>query len=606
VSQYESKFEEKLYTERREKLAQIAAIARSLNPALTDAEARYPNTFAFTSTVPELRAIGENGDLDPLSTEDLADMHIEAAIAGRIMAIRVQGKAGFAQLQQHGQRLQIYVRKDDVGEALFNLYKLLDLGDHVGVRGFLMRTRTGELTLHAAPITLPGHEGQPALTLLTKAMLALPDKYHGLEDVELRYRQRYVDLIVNSGYSTKEGVAVEKVASYANANPDAPVPDIEHFGINVREVFVKRAHILRSIRHFFDTRGYLEVETPMLHTISGGAAARPFETHHNALDIPLKLRIAPELYLKRLVVGGFDRVYEINRNFRNEGVSTQHNPEFTMLEFYQAYANYHDLMDLTQELITHVAQEVNGTTLTTFNGTEIDLSKWTKLSMREAIIKFWPKSLRRQISEDDLKDDESAQAFVESVEEELNHGVFPGIRMEIDGVRVTDLITAVTQLWSSMGLGKATANLFELLAEPHLIQPTIIYDFPLTVSPLSKVKPNEPDWVERFEFYIGGFELGNAFSELNDPDDQRARFEAQLAEKARGDDEAMPMDEDYVRALGYGLPPTAGEGIGIDRLTMILTGSRSIRDVILFPLMRPQKPTAETTPEAQPHGESAE
>jgi lysyl-tRNA synthetase class 2 len=629
VSQYESQFEKDLYQLRRDKLAQIAAIVRAANPAITDSEAKYPNTFAFTSTLPELRAIG-----DPLSTEDLADMHVEAAIAGRIMAIRVQGKAGFAQIQQHGQRLQIYVRKDDVGEALFNLYKLVDLGDHIGVRGYLMRTRTGELTLHAAPITLPGHEDQPAITLLAKAMLALPDKYHGLEDIELRYRQRYVDLIVNSctrepstpsSERTPTNAVIPSAARSAEskdtegarppttANPisnTAPAPP------NVRETFIKRAHILRSIRHFFDARGYLEVETPMLHTVAGGAAARPFKTHHNALDIPLSLRIAPELYLKRLVVGGFDRVYEINRNFRNEGVSTQHNPEFTMLEFYQAYANYHDLMKLTQDLIIHVAHDVNGTTITNFNGNEIDLSKWTKLSMREAIIKFWRPSFQNAPSSADFLD---KRAFIDLLTRAMQ-----GAQSEVQAVEsIADLeartsarkiafdrLEAIQKTRRALlidggELGKSIADLFELLAEPHLIQPTIIYDFPLAVSPLSKTKPDEPDWVERFEFYIGGFEVGNAFSELNDPDDQRRRFEDQLKEKERGDDEAHAMDEDYVRALGYGLPPTAGEGIGIDRLTMILTGSRSIRDVILFPLMRPQTKPATEEPD-QPHGESAE
>jgi lysyl-tRNA synthetase class 2 len=629
VSQYESQFEKDLYQLRRDKLAQIAAIVRAANPAITESEAKYPNTFAFTSTLPELRAIG-----DPLSTEDLADMHVEAAIAGRIMAIRVQGKAGFAQIQQHGQRLQIYVRKDDVGEALFNLYKLLDLGDHIGVRGYLMRTRTGELTLHAAPITLPGHEDQPAITLLAKAMLALPDKYHGLEDIELRYRQRYVDLIVNSCTREPSTPSSERTPTNAvipgaarsaeskdtegarpptTANPisnTAPAPP------NVRETFIKRAHILRSIRHFFDARGYLEVETPMLHTVAGGAAARPFKTHHNALDIPLSLRIAPELYLKRLVVGGFDRVYEINRNFRNEGVSTQHNPEFTMLEFYQAYANYHDLMKLTQDLIIHVAHDVNGTTITNFNGNEIDLSKWTKLSMREAIIKFWRPSFQNAPSSADFLD---KRAFIDLLTRAMQ-----GAQSEVQAVEsIADLeartsarkiafdrLEAIQKTRRALlidggELGKSIADLFELLAEPHLIQPTIIYDFPLAVSPLSKTKPDEPDWVERFEFYIGGFEVGNAFSELNDPDDQRRRFEDQLKEKERGDDEAHAMDEDYVRALGYGLPPTAGEGIGIDRLTMILTGSRSIRDVILFPLMRPQTKPATEEPD-QPHGESAE
>jgi lysyl-tRNA synthetase class 2 len=571
LSQYESQFEENLYNLRREKLAQIAAIARAQNAALTEPEAKYPNTFRFTHTVPELREIG-----DPLTTEQLEANKIEAAVAGRIMAIRVQGKAGFAQLQQGGQRLQIYIRKDDVGEALFELYKLLDLGDHIGVRGYLMRTRTGELTLHAAPTTLPGHEGQPSITFLTKAMLALPDKHSGLEDIEIRYRQRYVDLFTNT---------------------------------DVREVFAKRAAILRAIRKYFDDRGYLEVETPMLHTIAGGAAARPFTTHHNALDIPLSLRIAPELYLKRLVVGGFDRVYEINRNFRNEGVSTQHNPEFTMLEFYQAYANYHDLMDLTEELIKSVAIEVNGTTITTFNDVEIDLSKWTKLSMREAIIKFWPPEAGPSPQLGQFSDSLSLANFLHNAAANIDFGTGP--HSQTYSARIDFLRTALKKLKRRLiadePLGKVIAELFEFLSEPSLIQPTIIYDFPLAVSPLSKVKPDEPDWVERFEFYIGGFEVGNAFSELNDPDDQRARFEAQLDDRKRGDVEAMTeVDEDYVRALGYGLPPTAGEGIGIDRLTMILTGSKSIRDVILFPLMRPHTKTPATEDEDDAHGESAE
>ena len=653
MSQYESQFEENQYQLRRDKLAQIATLVRAANPGLREAEARYPNRFTFEPediTVPKLRA-----EYDSRTTQDLVDTRIEIAIAGRIMAIRVQGKAGFAQIQQGGQRLQIYVRKDDVGEDLFALYKLLDFGDHIGIRGYLMRTRTGELTLHAAPA-----EGKPAITFLAKSMLALPDKYHGLEDVELRYRQRYVDLIVNSGTLPKatppppgqspatapgtNGSSIPQTTAPTTTpggeggfNPRSPdaekgalalgslptsamvpgtsavsdeaAPNEQHNDapLNVREVFVKRAAILRAIRRFFDDRGYLEVETPMLHTIAGGAAARPFTTHHNALDIPLSLRIAPELYLKRLVVGGMDRVYEINRNFRNEGVSTKHNPEFTMLEFYQAYSNYHDLMDLTQELVIQVATEVNGTTLTHFNGHEIDLSKWTRLSMREAILKFWPKSLSTQITLRDLEDEDSGAAFVQSIEDELAAGIFPGVQMEVDGVNSRELYELVVHLWSSRR-GNAIAELFEYLAEPHLIQPTIIYDFPLAVSPLSKVKPDEPDWVERFEFYIGGFEVGNAFSELNDPDDQRARFAAQLEEKARGDEEAMSeIDEDYVRALGYGLPPTAGEGIGIDRLTMILTGSRSIRDVILFPLMRPQTKSQQTSDiDGETHGESAE
>ncbi len=504
---YESEFERSVFELRREKLAQIEALGQPV----------YPNSFAATQTLAEIHAA-----YDAFSGEALEQPRVQVAVAGRIMAIRAQGKAGFAVLQQNGARLQIYVRMDAVGEQGFQLYKLLDMGDHIGVAGYLFRTRTGELTIHVDTITF-----------LAKAMLPLPEKYHGLADVELRYRQRYVDLFMNA---------------------------------DVREVFVKRAAVLRALRRFFDERSYIEVETPMMQPIAGGAMAKPFTTHHNALDIELYLRIAPELYLKRLVVGGLDRVYEINRNFRNEGISTQHNPEFTMLEFYQAYANYHDLMDLTEELVQFVAIEVNGTTKTTFNDVEIDLSKWQRYSMREAIIHFWPETAGAKPGMDDFADRDRVLAL---------------------GQRLRDAHIEV-DLDSNAPAGNNIAFIFEAVAEDHLIQPTIIYDFPASVSPLSKNKPDEPDWVERFEFYIGGFELGNAFSELNDPVDQRRRFEQQLAERERGDTEAHAMDEDYVRALSFGLPPTAGEGIGIDRLTMVLTGSRSIRDVILFPLMRPQ------------------
>ena len=401
---------------------------------------------------------------------------------------------------------------------------------------------------------------------------------------------------MNSGTLAKQELPAANHEPGSSPVTETAPADAQHMDAprNVREVFVKRAAILRAIRRFFDDRGYLEVETPMMHTVAGGAAARPFQTHHNALDLPLSLRIAPELYLKRLVVGGLDRVYEINRNFRNEGVSTQHNPEFTMLEFYQAYANYHDLMDLTQELITEVAIEVNGTTITHFNGTEIDLGKWTKLSMREAVLRWCPNATKGMFEGSDTL----INVVVENAIDELNLSN----RADLSGDEVRrchrkrhDELNKIFQYCTAeASLGNLIASVFEFYAEEHLIQPTIIYDFPLAVSPLSKQKPDEPDWVERFEFYIGGFEVGNAFSELNDPDEQRKRFEAQLAERARGDEEAMAaMDEDYVRALGFGLPPTAGEGIGIDRLTMLLTGSRSIRDVILFPLMRPQGKVAE-------------
>jgi lysyl-tRNA synthetase, class II len=599
---HESEFEKNLYQQRRDKLQQIAAFGQE--NGLTYAEATYPNSYAATHTIPELRAA-----YDSLTAEQLesAPSPINVSIAGRIMAIRVQGKAGFAQLQQGGQRFQIYVRKDDAGENAFALYKLLDLGDHIGVRGHLFRTRTGELTVHVEPV-----DNKPAITFLAKAMLALPDKYHGLEDTELRYRQRYVDLFMNTG-ATKQAAPQPPTAptEAAEAETVKPAVDpVEPETPNVREVFVKRAAVLRAIRAFFDRRGYLEVETPMMHQVAGGAAAQPFTTHHNALDMDLFLRIAPELYLKRLVVGGLDRVYEINRNFRNEGISTKHNPEFTMLEFYQAYANYHDLMKLSEELIIFVAKHVNGTCITHFNGHEIDLGKWTKLSMREAIIRFWPEEFGDKPSLSDFADAGAVAALLKR-KKYIEPTILTGdavLREDDHAADIrrmnSDLVFFQACLQDGVPVGKTIADIFETVAEPHLIQPTIIYDFPLAVSPLSKKKPDEPDWVERFEFYIGGFEVGNAFSELNDPVDQLARFEQQMTEKERGDSEAHQMDEDYVRALGYGLPPTAGEGIGIDRLTMLLTDSRSIRDVILFPLLRPQTRQAETGDDK--HGESAE
>jgi lysyl-tRNA synthetase class 2 len=546
---FESEFERGLFHDRQKTLEEIVALGQQA----------YPNTYRSTYSLAAVRV-----QFDAATGEALEAERVPVSVAGRLMAIRKQGKAGFASLQQEGIRLQIYVRQDAVGEQGFALYKLLDLGDHVGVTGYLFRTRTGELTVHVE-----------TLTFLSKAMLALPDKFNGLTDIELRYRQRYVDLFMNT--LLNEGTPAE---------------------ISVRDVFVKRSLVLRALRKFFDERGYLEVETPMLQPIAGGAAAKPFTTHHNALDLDLYLRIAPELYLKRLVVGGLDRVYEINRNFRNEGTSTQHNPEFTMLEFYQAYANYHDLMDLTEELVKFVALEVNGSTVTHFGEHEIDLGKWQRYSMREAITKFWFDGMRQDPTDECFVSRESFLAFLElnaplgqkepeNDERTENQAFFLGAWCA----------AAAKKIRHAAPYGVVIAELFEVLAEPHLIQPTIIYDFPLAVSPLSKQKPDEPDWVERFEFYIGGFEVGNAFSELNDAAEQRRRFEQQLGERARGDDEAHQMDEDYVRALGYGLPPTGGEGIGIDRLTMILTGARSIRDVILFPLMRPQASAATNSDE---------
>ncbi len=566
---FDSEFERNLFELRKEKLKEIEKLG----------QAAYPNRFPARQDQSAITLAEVRAKWDKATGEELEAKRETVAVAGRIMAIRQQGKAGFATLQQEGARLQIYVRLDAVGEQGFALYKLLDLGDHIGVTGYLFRTRTGELTVHVE-----------TLTFLAKAMLTLPEKYHGLADVELRYRQRYVDLFAN---------------------------------LDAREVFVKRAKVLRALRTFFDSRGYLEVETPMMQPIAGGAAAKPFRTHHNALDMDLFLRIAPELYLKRLVVGGIDRVYEINRNFRNEGVSTQHNPEFTMLEFYQAYANYHDLMDFTEELIAYVAREVNGTTVTEFNRHTIDLGKWQRLTMREAIIKWWPEEFGASPSLGILGSPEELEQFllaslhylqahypqietpsleVQGVDLE-RHRRLRSLLMLINAQRILlhgDITEMANAVVGALGLpkittplprrpqslGKTIAGLFEAVAERHLIQPTIIYEFPTVVSPLSKQKPDDPEWVERFEVYIGGFEIGNAFSELNDPVEQHKRFEQQIAERARGDEEAHQMDEDYVRALAYGLPPTGGEGIGIDRLVMLLTGSKSIRDVILFPLMR--------------------
>jgi lysyl-tRNA synthetase, class II len=550
---FESEFERSLYELRQEKLKQIAGLGQQA----------YPNTFAPPADHPLTTVAKIRAQYDTWIGEQFEATHVPIAIAGRIMAIRQQGKAGFATLQQEGVRLQIYVRKDAVGDQGFELYKLLDLGDHIGVTGYLFRTRTNELTIHVETITF-----------LAKALLALPEKYHGLSDIELRYRQRYVDLFMN-------GVLNEGAAEGTTEAQKAEE-------IHVRDVFVKRAAVLRAMRRFFDGRGYIEVETPMMQPIAGGAAAKPFTTHHNTLDMDLFLRIAPELYLKRLVVGGFDRVYEINRNFRNEGISTQHNPEFTMLEFYQAYANYKDLIALTQELIQYVAKEVNGTTICHFNGYELDLAKWEALTMREAIIKFWNPELGPAPTLSEIS------GSIRDVLEHTLRRFFPRFPIESiwtspAGIEVQTVVRqfeAILRIGKDAPPGKVIADVFEVLAEPHLIQPTIIYEFPVAVSPLSKQKPDEPDWVERFEFYIGGFELGNAFSELNDPEEQFRRFKEQLEQHERGDEEAHQMDLDYVRALAYGMPPTAGEGIGIDRLTMILTGARSIRDVILFPLLR--------------------
>ena len=502
--------DENIYQLRLEKLKQIEALGQRA----------YPTRYEFSDTIPQILA----RDTEK-TAEQLESARVNVRVAGRIMAIRLIGKASFAHLQQDGQRLQIYVKKDAVGEKGFALYKLLDLGDHIGVGGYLFRTKTGELTVHVEDITF-----------LSKDLLPLPEKWHGLTDVELRYRQRYVDLFMNPA---------------------------------VREVFLKRARLIQSMRDFLGGKGFVEVETPMMQPIAGGAVARPFVTHHNTLDIDLFLRIAPELYLKRLVVGGFDRVYEINRNFRNEGISTRHNPEFTMLEFYQAYTDYRGVMDLTQQLIIHAAQEVTGGTKTKWGEQEIDWSEgsWRRLTMREAIIQYWPEHAGAKPTMADFASHDSVKALIERFNARHSH-------MPYDPNEPT---------------GKTIANLFEACAEEHLNQPTIIYEFPTAVSPLSKQKADEPDWTERWEIYIGQMEISNGFSELNDPEDQRRRFEQQLKEKARGDDEAHAMDDDYIRALSYGMPPAGGVGVGIDRLAMLLTNSPSIRDVILFPLLRPEK-----------------
>jgi lysyl-tRNA synthetase, class II len=508
--------DENIYELRRQKLKQIEALGQTT----------YRSKYEFKHTIPQILA-----DYSGKTAEELESPRINLRVAGRIMAIRLMGKAGFCHLQQGGQRLQIYVKKDAVGENGFELYKLLDLGDHIGVRGYLFRTRTGELTIHVDEITF-----------LSKDLLPLPEKWHGLTDVELRYRQRYVDLVMNP---------------------------------QVREVFLKRSKLVQSLRRTMEAHGFIEVETPMMQPIAGGAVARPFVTHHNTLDMDLYLRIAPELYLKRLVIGGFDRVYEINRNFRNEGLGWRWNPEFTMLEYYQAYADFHDMMDLTQQLITQAVKDVTigkdhpeGVTKTKWGDQEIDWANWQRLTMREAIMKFWPDSSQPRPEIGDFTGHEKVRGLVERLHAG-GHAHIP-----YDPVEPT---------------GKTIAALFEAVAEEHLTQPTIIYEFPTAVSPLSKQKPDEPDWTERFEIYAGQMEIANGFSELNDPEDQRRRFEAQLKERERGDEEAHQMDEDYIRALSYGMPPAGGVGVGVDRLIMLLTDSHTIRDVILFPLLRPEK-----------------
>jgi lysyl-tRNA synthetase, class II len=471
----------------------------------------YPRQFERSDVVSDLVSA-----YDPKAGDELEQAQIRTRTAGRIVAIRSFGKANFLVLSDGRSRIQIYVRKDSVPERDFAMFRLLDFGDFVGTEGRLFRTKTNELTIWAS-----------SLTFLAKCFLPLPEKWHGLTDIETRYRQRYLDLIVN---------------------PDS------------RRVFEVRSRVLAAIRGFLNARGYLEVETPMMQPIAGGALARPFVTHHNALDMQLFMRVAPELYLKRLTVGGIERVYEINRNFRNEGISTQHNPEFTMLEFYQAYSEYHELMALTEEMLSTIAREAIGTDQIAFGEHRISLAPpYRRVSLREGARSAASERLGAEVTDADLRQRDTAAA----VAHRLGLEVHPG--------------------W---GPGKIATEVFERLHEDRLIQPTFVYDFPTEVSPLSKQKPDDADTVERFELYIGGFEVANAFSELNDPAEQRRRFELQLAGRAAGDQEAHAMDEDYLRALEYGMPPTGGEGVGIDRLVMLLTNSPSIRDVILFPLMR--------------------
>jgi len=506
---------------------------RKLEQLRQAGHAAYPHEFRWTATAGELAA-----NYAAATAAELEANKVQVRVAGRIVSYRLMGKAGFAHLQGGGRRLQIYVRKDVVGEKGFELFHLLDLGDQIGVRGHLFRTKTGELSIWVEE-----------LTLLAKALLPLPEKWHGLTDVELRYRQRYLDLIANE---------------------------------KSRQVFLTRANIVRELRRFFDARGYVEVETPMMHAIAGGAAARPFVTHHNTLDIDLYLRIAPELFLKRLVVGGLDRVYEINRNFRNEGISTQHNPEFTMLEFYEAYSNYQDLMNMNEELLAELAHKIAGSTIVKYGELELDFGKIERLSMRAAICKYWPEAAGKAPTESELAASGGAKAATERY----------NAWARSSGAKYAALKDPLSD-------GEWTGLLFEAMAEDQLQQPTILYDFPTEISPLSKQKPDDPSLTERFEIYIAGMEIANGFSELNDPAEQERRFLAQIAQG--GDEVPKKLDVDYVRALAHGLPPTAGEGIGIDRLTMLLTDSHSIRDVILFPQLRPED-AAQAGEESDGHG----
>jgi len=487
---------------------QIAQRKAKLAEMRTQGQA-YPNQFKRNYLAAELMA-----EYAEKETDALTQLAKTVSLAGRIMTRRIMGKASFVHIQDMSGRIQIYIARDQLPEGIYEQFKAWDIGDIISVQGELFKTKTGELSIKAAEINL-----------VTKSLRPLPDKYHGLQDTEQRYRQRYLDLMVNE---------------------------------NARSVFQTRAKIITLLRRFFDERGFLEVETPMMHALAGGAIARPFNTHHNALDLDLFLRIAPELFLKRLVVGGFERVYEINRNFRNEGISTRHNPEFTMLEFYCAYANYIELMDLTEILIRYLAQNVLAGSEINYQGNLINFAKpFLRMSLRDSIMHF-----NSEINSEDIDDLENARKTAKKYD---------------------------IQLHASYGLGKIQTEIFEKLVEKKLIQPTFITQYPREVSPLARANDDNPFITDRFEFFVAGQEIANGFSELNDPEDQAERFRAQMSAKASGDEEAMNYDEDYITALEYGMPPTAGEGIGIDRLVMLFTDSPSIRDVILFPLMRPKE-----------------
>lgn len=463
----------------------------------------YVNSHIITSPISDILNMFSD-------TEKPLPENEEFNAAGRILAKREFGKTAFLTIRDRSGTIQVYIKKALLSESDFEIYNLSEVGDFIGVKGTLFRTKTGELTIRAFNYRL-----------LTKALRDLPEKFHGLKDVETRYRQRYLDLIVNN---------------------------------DVKDVFIKRSQIIKEIRDFFTNYGFIEVETPMMHSLVGGAAAKPFITHHNALDMSLYLRIAPELYLKRLVVGGIERVFELNRNFRNEGVDTKHNPEFTMIEWYMAYADYHTLMDMIEELITYLAKKINNSEKLEYGDLTIDLSRpWARLTMAQAIEKYG------NISQEDISTFDKAAKIAKK------------LHIQID---------------SSWGHGKIISEIFEAVAEEKLINPTFIIDYPKEISPLSKSKEDNPELTDRFELFVAGMELSNGFNELNDPIDQKERFQKQVDSRNAGDEEACMMDEDYIRALEYGLPPTAGAGMGIDRLVMLLTNKQSIRDVLLFPYMR--------------------